>query len=81
LTTKECFPDDAAMSLLERTQELLKKRLETHSLRRIAEESAGAVDEYWLTKFAAGKVPDPSVNRVQRLHDHLSKRRSTNKAA
>jgi hypothetical protein len=69
------------MSLLERTQELLKKRLETHSLRRIAEESEGTVDEYWLTKFAAGKVPDPSVNRVQRLHDHLSKRRNTSRAA
>jgi hypothetical protein len=81
LTTEECFPEDARMQLLERTQELLKKRLETHSLQRIADESEGAVDAYWLTKFASGKVADPSVNRVQRLHDHLSKRRSANKAA
>lgn len=81
LTTKECFPDDAAMSLLERTKELLKKRRETRSLRQIADESGGTVDEYWLTKFAADKVPDPSVNRVQALHDSLVSPRKKNRAA
>lgn len=69
------------MSLLERTQAMLRKRRQTHSLRQIAEESGGTVDEYWLTKFAAGKVPDPSVNRVQALHDSLLKPRNKPKAA
>ncbi len=27
---------------------------------------------YWLRKFAAGRIPNPSVNRVQFLHDSLS---------
>lgn len=25
----------------------------------------------WLTKFASGKIPDPSVNKVQELADHF----------
>lgn len=25
----------------------------------------------WLTKFAQGKIPDPSVNKIQRLADHF----------
>jgi hypothetical protein len=27
----------------------------------------------WLTRFAKNKIPDPSVNRVQILHDYLAK--------
>jgi hypothetical protein len=69
------------MSLLENTQELLKARLASgDSLRKIAEESGGTVDRDWLTKFAAGKVADPGVNRVQRLHDCLKNTRSRSAA-
>ena len=69
------------MSLLERTQELLKARLATgDSLRRIAQDSDGEVDRDWLTKFAAGKVTDPGVNRTQRLHDYLTKSSSSSVA-
>lgn len=25
----------------------------------------------WLTKFASGKIPDPSVNKIQALADHF----------
>lgn len=25
----------------------------------------------WLTKLAQGQIPDPSVNRIQRLADHF----------
>lgn len=25
----------------------------------------------WLTKLAQGRIPDPSVNKIQRLADHL----------
>lgn len=27
---------------------------------------------YWLRKFSSGTIPDPSVNRVQRLYEYLS---------
>lgn len=25
----------------------------------------------WLTKLAQGQIPDPSVNKIQALHDHF----------
>lgn len=25
----------------------------------------------WLTKLAQGRIPDPSVNKIQRLADHF----------
>lgn len=33
----------------------------------------GAWESYysWLTKLAQGRIPDPSVNKIQRLADHL----------
>lgn len=27
---------------------------------------------YWLRKFSAGRVKDPSVNRIEELHRHLT---------
>ena len=27
----------------------------------------------WLTKLAQGRIPDPSVNKIQRLSDHFQK--------
>ena len=29
----------------------------------------------WLTKLAQGKIPEPSVNKVQRLYDYFETRR------
>lgn len=28
----------------------------------------------WLSRFACGKIVDPSVNRVQRLYEYLSEK-------
>lgn len=30
------------------------------------------IPPHWLTLFAGGKTPDPSVNRVQKLYEYLS---------
>lgn len=57
--------------LYQRTLELLRKSPAT--LREISEETALGYE--WLRKFKAEKIPDPSVNRVQQLHDFLSTRR------
>jgi len=29
----------------------------------------------WLTKLAQGRIPDPSVNKIQRLADHFRQQR------
>lgn len=61
------------MSLLEQTQQLFKRALEAGlSLREIAPENDGPLNYEWLKKFAAGKIPDPGVTRVQALHDRLA---------
>jgi hypothetical protein len=28
----------------------------------------------WLKKLRAGKIPDPGVNNIQKLHDFLAQR-------
>lgn len=62
------------MSLLEKTKSLLKKALKSGvSLRQLAQECKD-VDYDWLKKFHAGKIKDPSVNRIQVLHDRLAER-------
>lgn len=64
------------MQLLERTTDLLRKALDAGaSLRELAPEG-GDVEYEWLKKFNAGKIDDPSVNRIQALHDSLLKRLS-----
>lgn len=68
------FPTIRAMTLLDRTTELLDKALAAGaSLRELAPEG-GDVEYEWLKKFKAGKIDDPSVNRIQTLHDSLSRR-------
>jgi hypothetical protein len=60
------------MALLEITQRLLSDVLAAEvNLRQIAAESNGTVSHEWLKKFAAGKIEDPGVNRIQSLHDTL----------
>jgi transcriptional regulator with XRE-family HTH domain len=31
-------------------------------------------DRSWYNKWMAGKIPDPGVNRIQKLHDYLSRK-------
>ena len=35
----------------------------------------------WLTKLAQDRIPDPSVNKIQRLADYFRTRRHTKEAA
>ena len=68
----------ACMALLEKTRGLLKEAKESGlSLRQIALESEGSVEYDWLKRFATEEIKDPSVNRVQALHDHLAARSSS----
>jgi hypothetical protein len=57
--------------LLDRTYELLKDA-EATPLGDIA--TGADVGIEWLKKLRAGDINDPSVNRIQRLHDFLAKR-------
>ena len=57
-----------SVPLLTKTRELLRDCPEP--LNKIARESD--VGYEWLRKFKADQIPDPSVNRVQALHDYLA---------
>ena len=50
--------------------ELLDNRPRTVTLKDIAEGSG--LPEAWLKTFAAGKIADPSVNRVETLYTYLT---------
>jgi len=50
---------------------MLDRVKQERSLRQIALESEGRVEYDWLKRFANGSIPDPSVNRIQALHDAL----------
>lgn len=83
MTFGENIPQNAAMSLLQQTNDLLQSaRAKDLSLRSIASNSNGLVEYDWLKRFASGDISDPSVNRIQVLHDHLrsllNKRRARN---
>jgi hypothetical protein len=41
------------------------------SLAAIARGAGSPVEYDWLKRFAGDSIPDPSVNRVQALHDYL----------
>ncbi len=58
----------APITLHERTLELLKKDL--RPLPAIGHQAG--VPFYWLEKFVRGKIKDPSVNRIQKLYEHLT---------
>ena len=34
--------------------------------------TATGLDYEWLNKLARGKINDPGVNKIQKLHDHLA---------
>lgn len=55
-------------TLLEQTKQLLASRGEI----TLVEIAKGAgVDYSWLAKFHQGRIPGPSVNKVQAVHDYL----------
>jgi hypothetical protein len=57
----------AQPSLLTKTMDLLENC--ELALAQIALKSNLGVE--WLRKLRAGKIPDPSVNKIQALHDFL----------
>jgi hypothetical protein len=60
------------MPLFDLTNSLLKKALSSGlTLRDIAARSGGRVDYEWLKKYNQWTTKDPSVNRIQALHDTL----------
>lgn len=62
------------MTLLESTKHLLADRRDAGmTIREIVESSRGEVQYEWLKKFLSGTVPNPTVKRVQQLHDCLVK--------
>lgn len=60
-----------AGSLYTRTLSLLG----TCSLTLIDIHKASGLPFYWLKKFSAGEIRDPSVNKVQKLYEFLTKRK------
>lgn len=68
------------MNLLRRTYELMGST----ELTREEIAKGASVDLSWLNKFAQKRIPSPGVNKVQAVHDFLSRgisRRSRNHAA
>lgn len=62
------------MTLLQKTRQLLDRC--DLPLRKIAEGAGPPVTYEWLKKFAGDYESDPTVTRVQTLHDFLQKQRS-----
>lgn len=58
-------------TLLSKTHELLVK--DTRSLYTLAHETK--LPFYWLKSFKSGDIANPSVNRIQKLYEHLTGKR------
>lgn len=56
------------MTLFEKTVQLLKETNKTQ--KQIAEETG--LGYWWITTLSQGKVRDASVNKIQKLYEHLS---------
>lgn len=65
--------------LLSKTRDLLDRT--SLSLREIAEGAGPPVTYEWLKKFAGDYQSDPTVTRVQTLHDFLTAKSKAGKAA
>ena len=65
--------------LLRRTRDLLAQT--NLSLREIAEGAGPPVTYEWLKKFAGDYQSDPTVTRVQTLHNFLSSKSKADEAA
>jgi hypothetical protein len=57
-------------NLYDRTIDLLRNRGDI-TLREIA--SGARVEYEWLSKLSQGVIAEPGVNKVQRVHDFLSR--------
>lgn len=60
------------MSLYENTMAMLRARPRHATLPQVAQ--AAGVTPDWLAKLSQGKMQDPSVHKVQKLHDYLASR-------
>lgn len=58
-------------TLLAKTHELLLR--DARSLYDLAYETK--LPFYWLKAFKAGEIANPSVNRIQKLYEHLTGKR------
>jgi hypothetical protein len=63
--------DDNVGTLLERTRALLAQTDQTY----VEIYTATQLDPNWLSALLRGKIADPSVNKVQRLYEHLTQRK------
>lgn len=80
LTEREIIPYSDGMSdLLSKTRALLEAT--NIPLRQIAEGAGAPVTYEWLKKFAGDYQSDPTVTRVQTLHDFLVRRAKADRAA
>jgi hypothetical protein len=62
------------MALLETTEKLLERAKAANlTPRDVVAASGGSVEIEWLYKFWQGKAKNPTVRRVQNLHDTLKK--------
>ena len=61
----------ASTSLLEQTLQLVRNRPRSMTYDHIAAETG--LKKTWLEAFAAGRIPDPGVRKVEALHAFLSK--------
>lgn len=59
---------DPPLQLMRRTQALLDS--DDRSLAEIFKQSG--LPFYWLKKFKAGRIKQPSVNRIQKLYEFLT---------
>lgn len=57
----------SSVSLLDRTQALVSSLKQIMTLREIAD--GAGVSSHWLEKFANGKIPNPGIVHVQKVHD------------
>ena len=76
VTSKENLPMTRKANLLKDTLQLLENRTESIELiARNASTDECYVTTSWINKLRQGKIEDPSVLRLQAVHDYLSARR------
>ena len=57
-------------TLLKKTRSLLKKAKSENQLEEIAHKTD--LPYLWLNKIADGHINGPSVNRIQKVYEHIS---------
>lgn len=58
-------------NLHKETIRLLRKRPKTLTIRKIAEDTS--LGEEWIKSVLHEKTDDPGVNKIERLHEYLTK--------